>query len=189
MSEAGSKDGRYAFLALGAVGGVLVGRFLPTLFANACGMARGAAGRDPFAGLIRQHSELLSLLAKMEKTPAESPIKRFALFWRFKRTIGKHALAEEDIVYPLLRTEAERREATEKLYREHASMKVHLFQLERSIKDQEGWLTHVRTLRNEIEPHARQEEEVEFPLLKDLLNQHRNTELARKIDMEESLIV
>ena len=46
-------------LAAGATGGILLGRFLPVLFANANGTIRAAAGRDPFESLIRQHRELL----------------------------------------------------------------------------------------------------------------------------------
>lgn len=184
-----NSSGRYAMLALGAAGGVILGRFAPLLFANASGLIRASAGQDPFQGLIREHRQLLSLLDKMEHTPKENPVKRAALFLKFKRTIGKHALAEEDIVYPCLQDDAERKQETEKLYQEHARMKVLLFELDRSMKGDEAWTARVRELRNEIEPHARQEEEVEFPRLKALMNGKRTAELSRKIYQEEALIV
>src|SRR5689334_1180758 len=92
----------------GVAGGMFLGRFLPVLLANASGFMAGAVQRDPFAGLIREHRLLLSLLNKMEQLPATEWAKRKVLFLAFKRTIGKHAMAEEDIVYPLLKTEAER---------------------------------------------------------------------------------
>ncbi len=187
-SQEPNSAGKYVLIAAGAAGAILLGRLLPVVFANVSGAVRGAAGQDPFKGLIEEHRELLSLLDKMESTHAESPVKRMALFLRFKRTIGKHALAEEDIIYPLLQSDAERKEATEKLYQEHASMKVHLFELQRSIRDEEGWRTHVRALRAEIEPHARQEEEIEFPKLRTLLDKKGSAELSRKIDQEESLL-
>jgi hypothetical protein len=126
-----NKTNTYLVVGMGAAGGILLGRFLPVLLANVNGIAQGAAGRDPFAGLIRQHRLLLSLLDKMERVPATNWAKRKFLFLAFKRTIGKHAMAEEDIIYPLLNTDADRHEATQKLYREHASMKIHLFELER----------------------------------------------------------
>jgi hemerythrin superfamily protein len=197
-------------LAIGALGGAVLGRFLPVLVANASGALRGAAGRDPFAGLIREHRELLSFLTQMEQTSSNETLKRTALFFRFKRMLAKHALAdevivynilrnvfvrakhalaEEDIVYPLLRNDAEREQATQKLYEEHANMKVLLFELERSVKDDERWVTCVRNLRAQIEPHARQEEEVEFPELRAQMDQQGNRELSRKIEQEESLIV
>jgi hemerythrin superfamily protein len=184
-----NKTNPLLLVGIGAAGGALLGRFLPLLLANANGLAQGAAGGDPFAGLIREHRTLLSLLDRMEPLPATSWAKRKVLFLAFKRTIGKHAMAEEDIIYPLLKTDAERHEATAKLYREHASMKIHLFELERAIHDDEQWRAAVTALRTEIEPHAREEEETEFPRLRALLDGRRTAELSRKIHQEEALIV
>jgi hemerythrin superfamily protein len=183
------KTNTYIALGLGAAGGILLGRFLPVLLANANGLVQGIAGRDPFDALIQQHRTLLSLLDRMEQVPTSDWAKRKVLFLAFKRTIGKHAMAEEDIVYPLLKTEAERHEATQKLYREHASMKIHLFELERAILEEDGWRDAVRALRSEIEPHAREEEETEFPRLRELLDNKRTALLSRKIRQEEALVV
>jgi hemerythrin superfamily protein len=176
-------------LGIGAAGGLLLGRFLPVLLANVSGLAQGATRGDPFAGLIREHRQLLSLLDKMEELPASDWAKRRILFLAFKRTIGKHAMAEEDIVYPLLKTDAERHEATQKLYREHASMKIHLFELARAMHREQEWREGVRALRSEIAPHAREEEEVEFPRLRELLDHAGKVELSRKIRQEEALVV
>ena len=184
-----NKSNAYLWIGLGAAGGMLLGRFLPVVLANASGLVQGVAGRDPFAGLVKEHRTLLSLLDKMEPVPATDWAKRKVLFFAFKRTIGKHAMAEEDIIYPLLKTEAERHEATQKLYREHASMKIHLFELEAAIHGEEAWREGVRALRTEIEPHAREEEEIEFPRLRELLDQTKRAELGRKIHQEEALIV
>jgi iron-sulfur cluster repair protein YtfE (RIC family) len=184
-----NKTNTYLLLGIGAAGGALLGRFLPVLLANANGLAQGVAGRDPFAGLLKQHRMLLSLLDKLEGLPASDWARRKVLFLAFKRTIGKHAMAEEDIVYPMLKTEAERHEATQKLYREHASIKIHLFELEAAIHQDEQWRDAVRALRSEIEPHAREEEETEFPRLRELLSQAKTAQLGRKIRQEEALIV
>lgn len=189
MSKTNKTTTTYVLLGIGAAAGVLLGRILPVLLANTSGLARGATGRDPFAGLVQQHRALLSLLDKMERLSARDWARRKMLFLAFKRTIGKHAMAEEDIVYPLLKTQAERHETTQKLYREHASMKIHLFELEGAIHHDEEWRDAVRALRSEIEPHARDEEETEFPRLRDLLDQKRTAQLTRKIRQEEALVV
>ena len=78
-------------------------------------------------------------------------------------------------------------------------MKVLLFELERSVDEDEAWSARVRDLRNEIEPHARQEEQVEFPQLRALIEKNgatrrsnqglSNLNLSRKIRQEESLVV
>ncbi|MBV8811222.1 MAG: hemerythrin domain-containing protein [Acidobacteriaceae bacterium] len=158
-----NKSRTYLLLGLGTAAGALLGRLLPVVFANASGVAQGLAGLDPFAQLIQQHRTLLSVLDKMEHLTAPDWAKRRLLFLALKRTIGKHALAEENVVYPLLKTQAERHESTQKLYREHASMKIHIFELEVAIRSTDEWRDAVRALRSEIEPHAREEEQTEFP--------------------------
>jgi iron-sulfur cluster repair protein YtfE (RIC family) len=179
----------WMMVGLGAAGGILAGKLLPIMIANAGGMARGAAGQDPFAGLIREHRELLNLLDRMENDPQGNYIRRGMLFAQFKRKIAKHAMAEEDVVYPMLTDDAQRAEAARKLYEEHGRMKVLLFELEQSMKDDAAWRRAVRGLRSEIEPHARQEEEVEFPALRARMDQAGKMKLARKIDQEEAVIV
>jgi iron-sulfur cluster repair protein YtfE (RIC family) len=146
-------------------------------------------GQDPFAGLIREHRELLALLDQMEHASDARAFRRGILFYLFKRKLAKHAMAEEDVVYPMLTEDAERADAAHKLYEEHGRMKVLLFDLEQSIKSNEGWSKAVRGLREQIEPHARQEEQVEFPALRDRLDNARKVKLARKIHQEEAVIV
>jgi hypothetical protein len=68
-------------------------------------------------------------------------------------------------------------------------MKIHLFELETAIHGEEPWREGVRALRTEIEPHAREEEETEFPRLRELLDQTKKAELSRKIYQEEALVV
>ncbi len=179
----------WALVGLGALGGALAGRLVPILIANANGAARGAMGQDPFAGLIREHRELLALLDQMEHASDARALRRGMLFYLFKRKLAKHAMAEEDVVYPMLTDDTERADAALKLYEEHGRMKVLLFDLEQSIKSNEGWSKAVRGLREQIEPHARQEEQVEFPALRDRLDNARKVKLARKIHQEEAVIV
>ena len=176
-------------IGIGTAGGMLAGRLLPILIANAKGAARASIGQDPFSGLIREHRQLLALLDKMEDARQSSALRRGTLFYLFKRKIAKQAMAEEDVVYPMLAGDAERADAARKLYEEHGRMKVLLFELEQSIKDERGWLRAVRGLRDQIEPHAHQEENVEFPALRARMNKAGRVKLARKIGQEEAVIV
>src|SRR5438477_10731248 len=104
----------WAMIGLGAAGGMLAGRLLPILIAKANGAARASIGQDPFAGLIREHRQLLALLDKMENARQSSAVRRATLFYLFKRKIAKHAMAEEDVVYPMLTDDAERADAARK---------------------------------------------------------------------------
>ena len=174
---------------LGFLGGALASRLLPPLLAQARGAAGSAMGEDPFARLIAEHKKLLSLLSDMERTPASQPGKRLLLFLAFKRLIAKHAMAEEDVVYPLLHEKADRAQAAEKLYQEHGLMKVHLFSLQRALKENEAWTRHVTALRQEISEHARQEEEEEFPRVRRMRESNQSSELNRNLRQEEALIL
>jgi hemerythrin superfamily protein len=173
----------------GTAVGLAASRLVPPLWAQLRGAAGSALGEDPFAELIQQHKKLLSLLDRMERTSAGNSIERTLLFLAFKRTIAQHALAEEDIAYPLLHEDAGRPEAAEHLYKEHADMKIHLFALQQSIRDDSRWHRHVRELRDEIARHARQEEDEEFPRLRELRQGRESATLNRNLRQEEALIL
>ncbi|MDQ1470350.1 MAG: hypothetical protein QOJ99_1830 [Bryobacterales bacterium] len=175
--------------AAGVGGGILISRLLPPVYAHIRGMATSVFREDPFGILIQQHRQLLSLLGEMEETPASGAARRLWLLLRFKRTIAKHALAEEDVVYPLLHESAGRAEAAEQLYREHASMKIHIFNLLQCVTHQETWIRNVAALKDEIARHARQEEEEEFPRVRALQQARRWSRLNRNIRQEEALIL
>lgn len=173
----------------GAAAGMALSRLLPPMWAQLRGAAGSAAGEDPFAELIQDHRRLLSLLDRMERTPASNPARRAFLFLAFKRKIAKHALAEEDIAYPLLYGEAGQREAAEKLYKEHSDMKIHLFALQQAIRAEAEWNNHVRALRDEIAGHAREEEDVVFPRLRESRMARESSALSRNLRQEEALIL
>jgi hemerythrin superfamily protein len=174
------------------VGGIAVGlvasRFVPIL-ASASGSIRSRAGQDPFDRLIQDHRIILSTLDDMERHGNGSFARRGALFLRLKRTLAKHAMAEEDVVYPLLHDDIHREEAIKHLYQEHADMKIHLFELERLLKANEDWTDRVRRLRDIIGGHAREEEEVEFPRLREALDKQRTRSLSGQIRREESMVL
>ena len=174
---------------IGFAAGFVLSRLAPSLWAQVRGAAGSALGEDPFAELIRQHRTLLSLLDRMEQTPASAAGRRVFLLLAFKRTIAKHALAEENVAYPVLYGEAGRPDAAEQLYREHADMKIHLFALQKDLRDEEGWKTHVHALRDEIREHARQEEDEVFPQLRELSQARQSSELSRDLRQEEAFIV
>ena len=97
-------------------------------------------------------------------------------------------MAEEDIVYPLLRDDADRAEASEKLYREHASMKSIYSAI--ALRPGPAGLDHQSAgAPRGDRAHAREEEDVEFPRLRNVLNQKQTASLSRKIHQEEARLV
>jgi iron-sulfur cluster repair protein YtfE (RIC family) len=173
------------------IGGVALGiigsRLLPPLFASANGTVRARLGGDPFERLIQDHRHILSLLDQMiweDATP-----RRAKLFLQLKRTLGKHAMAEEDVVYPLLHDEVLDAGHIKHMYEEHADIKIYLFRLERMLKAGGDWTGTVRELRDLIQKHAREEEEIEFPKLRRASDRKHKGSLAGQIRREEALVL
>ncbi|HSK42033.1 MAG TPA: hemerythrin domain-containing protein [Arenibaculum sp.] len=179
-----------AMFAGGAVAAILVSRILPPLMAQAGGTARARAGyRDGFDTLIQDHRKLLSLLTRMEHSPDTAVVDRTQLLLRLKRQLAAHARAEEDVIYPLLHDRAHETGDARRLYDEHADMKIHLFTLEETPKDDPRWIDTVRDLKALIEQHIRQEEDVDFPKLRRMLDRRETAHVSGNVQREKALIL
>jgi hemerythrin superfamily protein len=173
----------------GTLAGLAAGRIAPPIVGRATGLLSGMAGRDPFEGLAQDHRNVLALFDRIEHTEGSARLRRSTLLLQLKRMLTAHALAEEDIIYPMLRDDAQRQEMTSRLYREHAEMKIHLFELDRQAKDHPDWMTRLRELREIIAAHARQEEENEFPRLRAALGDDGTSRLLSVIRREKALVL
>ena len=178
-----------AAVAGGLAVGVVTSRMLPPLLATVAGSLRARLGENPFARLARDHRYILSLLERMRRAPDDSMRRRASNFLALKRSLAKHALAEEDIVYPLLLREGHATAAAKQLYVEHAEMKVHLYELEAALTGDGSWTARVAALQALIERHAREEEDVEFPKLQVLLDARGQRKLAGQIRREEAMML
>jgi hemerythrin superfamily protein len=177
-----------AAMASGLAVGVVSSRLLPPLLAGAVGSVRASRGGNPFDRLIQDHRSVLSLLERMARASEASSARRMAAFLALKRALAKHALAEEDVVYPLLRTKGDATVAAKQLYSEHAEMKMQLYELEMALQSGASWADRARSLHALIAGHIREEEEVQFPKLQNLLDPQDQRRLAAKIRSEEALI-
>lgn len=178
-----------AAFACGTVAGLAAGRLFPPLVASAAGAARVTAGRDPFEPLIADHRRFVDLLDNMAESRPGSVLRRTQLLLRLKRGLAAHAMAEEDVVYPLLSDRAKAAEDARRLYGEHAEMKMLLFRLEQTPKAEPGWSRLARDLRTLVAEHARHEEEVDFPRLRTALDHTARIRLARDLHREKSLVL
>ncbi len=176
-----------------AAGGVVVGvvgsRLLPPLAAQVSGAVRARAGRDPFERLIQDHRRIRSVLNEMARIPEGSPARRAKLFLKLKRTLAKHTMAEEDVVYPLLHGPVGDTQRSKQLYDEHADVKIHLYELEHLLMRNANWGDRVQMLRDFIEGHIRDEEEVQFPRLRQFLDERHTRQMSREIHREEALVL
>lgn len=185
--SANSFNRNVAAFAGGAVAAVIASRLLPPMMAMAVGSGRAASGGDPFAPLVVDHRYFSKLLSQMEESRDDATFRRTQLLFRLKRRLAAHALAEEDVIYPLLHDEADAEQDADQLYSEHAEIKMLLYRLERVPKDDAQWVENVRKLKALIERHARQEEEVDFPRLRVALKSPERQRMARDLQREKAL--
>jgi iron-sulfur cluster repair protein YtfE (RIC family) len=171
----------------GASVGLVAGHLLPPLLAQAGGWL--GAGTDPFELLADDHRHFIDLLRQMEAARGSGLVFRTQLFLRLKRSLAAHAMAEEDVVYPLLAEEAGAQAAAERLYAEHGAVKTHLWALERLIGDADAWAERASALKRLVADHARREEEVEFPRLRHRLDDDAFARLARHVRREKAMVV
>src|SRR5690606_39127033 len=111
-----------AAFAGGAATALIASRLLPPVAAMAAGSARLAAGRDPFESLMNDHRRFLGLLSDMEESANSESLRRTQLLLRLKRGLAAHAMAEEDVVYPILHDAGEAEHDARQLYGERAEM-------------------------------------------------------------------
>lgn len=182
MSQISSRD--LTAVAIGIAAGVVASRLLAPVAAARYGAVRAHLGADPFETLTQDHRTILSQLREMENS--EPSMKSFL---RVKRALAKHAMAEEDAVYPLICEETFSRQQAEHLYAEHGEMKMLLYRIENCVRRKSDWREPVTKLRDMIERHAREEEEVEFPKLRAALAESQRKELSMQIEREEALVL
>ena len=106
-----------------------------------------------------------------------------------KRRLSAHALAEEDVICPMLHDAAGAVSDVRHLYSEHAEIKIHLHALEMTPKNDPDWARRAGELRALIESHARQEEEIDFPKLRATLSERERRQMTASMQREKALLL
>jgi len=189
MHERNSLSRDIMMLLGGMAAGIAGSRLLPPLYGAVTGSSRVRTGGDPFRMLMEDHREILSLLDEMLQARPDQLAHRTKLFLLFKRKLAKHALAEEDVIYPIVSKGSADSGQRTHLYDEHAEMKILLHTLEAQLKAGEDWTNVVRSLSGLIRPHIEEEETEIFPQLRHKLNEQSLAQVAGQISREEALVL
>ncbi len=136
---------------------------------------------------MEDHRKILATIDDMIQCPPDAGMKRARLFLMLKQKLAKHAMAEEEVVYPLLH-QGDRSGQSKHLYDEHADMKILLFDLEQRLKNREGWPDVASSLRDLVQRHVNEEERQVFPHLRQSTNK-KLSEVSVEIYREEALIL
>ena len=133
--------------------------------------------------LKHEHELTLALFDQLGATSDDAVATRTGLIKKLKYALTKHAVAEENVIYPALREAGEKAGADE-LNAEHGQVKDYLYQLENMAKDSPFFLAKVREFRALLEDHIREEEETLFPKLKAQLGEEKNKKLTYAMGKE-----
>ena len=145
-------------------------------------MASGATG-DWADALATEHKLTLAIFDKIEATDDNQTVLRGHLLAKLKYALTKHALQEENAIYPALRQANEAEEA-DHLTADHGYVKTYLYELETLPKDSPEWLARVRDFRVMLEQHMREEENEIFPALRSKLSADQNARLGTLMHKE-----
>jgi hemerythrin superfamily protein len=171
----------------GAMVGIAAAGLAVGLAAN---VARKFAVQAPTAlagdwdqALAAEHAATLKLFDALEATTERNTLKRGMLLTQIKHALAKHALEEENVIYPALR-EAGEIDAADQLNKEHGYVKQYLYELGERPKDAPDFLDTVRRFRADLEKHMREEEQDLFPRLKLRISAEKTRELTSAVNRE-----
>jgi hemerythrin superfamily protein len=135
------------------------------------------------AALAAEHAAVAKLFDALEETTSKNATKRSMLLAQLKHALAKHALQEENTIYPALR-DAGQTEAADGLNKDHGYVKQYLYELTNCPKESEAFLSILRRFREDLDRHVREEEDTLFPALKAQLSVEANRKLTVAMNKE-----
>lgn len=173
--------------SVGVIAGAVAGGAALGLLAM---LGRKAAVQAPSAlagnwddALKAEHKAVLKVFDTLEATDDKATIRRNMLLAHIKHALVKHAIEEENVVYPALR-EAGKTEQADELNAEHGYVKQFLYELENMPSTSPKWLEKVKEFRAALEKHIREEEDQLFPELRAQLSEEKNKALTLAMNKE-----
>jgi len=171
---------------LGAAGAAALGVFAVLAFGRAKRAATeaGMALHGDWEGqLTAEHRAVKRLLKAMVETQIGEGAKRSGLVEDIGDLLTRHAVEEENVVYPALRKAGAGAEV-QALTQEHAQMKSLLRELEEAGPEDPAWDDRAKGLKRLVERHIRKEEKAMFPLLAGAATDGANEKLTRLVRRE-----
>ena len=175
-------DSNFGLIAGAAAGGLALG-VLAMLGRKAAVQAPTALAGNWDQALKLEHAATRKVFDALEATDETNTTKRSMLLSHLKHALMKHAIEEENVIYPALR-DAGRIEAADELNKEHGYVKQYLYELDNTPNASPEWMEIVRRFRADIEAHVAEEETNLFPMLRAMLSEEKNKALTHAMNKE-----
>lgn len=165
-----------------AAAGVAVG-VAAMIGRKAAVQAPTALAGDWDAALAAEHAATLKVFDALQATTSRNTTRRAMLLANLKHMLAKHAMQEEDVIYPAMR-DSGAVEAADHLNSDHGYVKQYLYELTNCPRDSERFLEIVNKFRTDVEKHMREEEDRLFPALKAGQSPEQIAKLTRAMNLE-----
>jgi hemerythrin superfamily protein len=134
--------------------------------------------------LTEDHREAEELFQELEGLMAEGAVnleRRRTVVDRVTIELVRHAVAEEVLVYPVVKDKVSEEEA-ERAKREHAEAEETMKRLERLDPEDPTFDTEIRKLMSDIRTHVAEEEGEMFPHMREVMSREELVSLGRKVE-------
>lgn len=177
-----TSNGSFGRFATGAAIGLAAGLVLPHA-RKAVMQAPTLAAGDWVEALKTEHRLVEKLFDQLLQTSESEMVKREMLLTKIAYALNKHAVEEENVVYPAL-ADAGRAEQSHHLGDEHALIKTFIYDLRRISSKAPEWIAKAREFWALVEAHVREEEQQVFPAFHDALSADENATLTTMMNWE-----
>lgn len=178
-AHSGNPFGR---LAAGAALGLAAGLVLPHARKLAMQGPTLAAG-DWVEALTAEHRMVEKMFEQLMTTSEDEKVKREALLTKIAYALNKHAIEEENVIYPAL-SENAFADQSRHLAEEHLRMKTFIYDLRRLSSSDSRWIVKAREFFDAVLEHVRDEEQQIFPAFRDSLPAEENGKLTAMMNWE-----
>ncbi len=143
------------------------------------------AQRGIYEALKKDHEVVKQVLQKMEATSNKALKERRRLVNLLKKELLAHAHAEEHIFYAELERHRESRTPALEAEEEHHVAEQLLLDLEKTDPQDERWLAKVKVLKDILEHHIQEEEQLLFAQAQQLIDQDQARVLNQRFRQEK----
>ncbi|RAK57096.1 hemerythrin domain-containing protein [Phenylobacterium deserti] len=180
MSQASA--GHFGRLATAGAIGLVAGLALPHARKSVMQGPSLAAG-DWVDALTAEHRMVEKMFDALLKTGDDERLKREMLLTKIAYALTKHAVEEENVIYPALAEHA-RTDQSRHLTEDHLEVKTFIYDLRRTDTSDPRWLLKARAFLGHLQHHMREEEEDIFPSFREALPPEENAKLTKMMNWE-----
>jgi hemerythrin superfamily protein len=148
-----------------------------TFMRKAAVQSVSAVQGDWLEALKADHQIVDKAFEKLFQTSEKDVVQRTMIFGTIKGALTKHALEEENVIYPALRMHANEEEGKH-LAADHGDIKTYLAELTMMEKAGPQFISRARDLAEIFRTHVREEEDDVFPAFRERLSKEENAKLT-----------